>query len=83
MKQTPVENFVIFVILLLLYVQTSFRHYHAADRIGADRFKGESLYADVQQYVKFGLTMPVPGAITALPGGSRLFGTKTGAKPSM
>ncbi|WP_342084319.1 hypothetical protein [Dyadobacter sp. OTU695] len=49
-KQTPVENFVIFVALLLLYIQTSAQHY-----VRADRFDGASLYADVVHYVKLGI----------------------------
>lgn len=47
MNQTPTENFVIFVALLLLYVQTSAQHYIAAGHPRTDRFKGKSLYADV------------------------------------
>ncbi|MBO9617087.1 MAG: hypothetical protein J7619_30650 [Dyadobacter sp.] len=47
MKHTPVENFVIFVVLLLLYVQISAQHYFAAERMGGDRFKNRVLYADV------------------------------------
>lgn len=47
MKQTPVENFVIFVALLLLYVQTSAQHYLVADGVGGGRLKGRVLWADV------------------------------------
>ena len=47
MKQPPVENFVIFVALLLLYVQTSAQHYLVADGVGGGRLKGRVLWADV------------------------------------
>jgi hypothetical protein len=50
MKQTPVENFVIFMLLLGLFVQTSAQKY-----ISADTFKGADLYADVVHYVKLGI----------------------------
>ncbi|WP_221391463.1 hypothetical protein [Dyadobacter sp. NIV53] len=50
MKHSSVENFVIFVALLFLYIQTSAQGY-----LKAETFKGADLYADVVQYVKFGI----------------------------
>lgn len=47
MKHTPVENFVIFVALLLLYVQTSAQHYLAAEGRRGDSLKGRVLYAEI------------------------------------
>lgn len=38
MKQTPLENFVIFALLLLLYLQTSAQHYIKADKLPEPRF---------------------------------------------
>lgn len=58
MNQTPTENFVIFVALLLLYVQTSAQHYIAADHPRTDRFKGKSLYADVAHHLNRAFTAP-------------------------
>lgn len=58
MNQTPTENFVIFVALLLLYVQTSAQHYIAADHPRTDRFKGKSLYADVAHQMNPAFTAP-------------------------
>jgi len=47
MKHTPVENFVIFVALLLLYLQTSAQHYLAAEGTGGGSLKGRVLYAEI------------------------------------
>ena len=47
MNQTPTENFVIFVALLLLYVQTSAQHYIAADGLGGESPNGRVLYAEI------------------------------------
>lgn len=55
MNQTPTENFVIFVALVLLYVQISARHYVAADGLGGGGLKGKSLYAAVVHYIKPGI----------------------------
>ena len=50
MKHSSVENSAIFILLLLLYMQTS-----AQTFLKIEKFKGADLYADVVKYVNFGI----------------------------
>ena len=77
MNQTPTENFVIFVALLLLYVQTSAQHYIAADHPRNDRFKAKSLYADAAHHINPAFSTPMRTASFTLFQTSRDDGAST------
>ena len=77
MNQTPTENFVIFVALLLLYVQTSAQHYIAADGLEGGGQKGKSLYADAAHHISPAFTAPMRMALFALFDTSRDDGSST------